>query len=115
MYQCHELVMKNIRERLLTTREASHILGIPEKEIIDLSQSNLIPHFKVAGEFLRFKKKDIIDIRSTIRKKYNIPERNYRLIEKTKEYFYFNDFYVASTLAIILLLWVIIKDLISAV
>jgi len=106
--------MKGTKERLLTTREASHILGIPEKEIIDLSQSNVIPHFKVAGEFLRFKKADITSIRSTIRKKYNLPERNYRLIEKVKEYFYFNDFYVISTLVIILLLWVIIKDLISA-
>jgi len=106
--------MRKTKERLLTTREASHVLGIAEKEIIDLSQSNIIPHFKVAGEFLRFKKEDIVSIRSAIRKKYNLPEKNYRLVEKLKEYFYFNDFYVISTLVIIFLLWVIIKDLISA-
>ena len=38
-----------MKEKLLTTREASHVLGISEKDIINLSGSNLIPHFKLGG------------------------------------------------------------------
>ena len=45
-----------MREKLLTTREVSKVLGLPEKDIIDLANSNLMPHFKVAGEFLRFRR-----------------------------------------------------------
>ena len=47
-------------EKLLTTREVSKILDISEKDVIELTQANKIPHFKVAGEFLRFKKKILL-------------------------------------------------------
>ena len=45
-----------MQEKLFTTREVSHTLGISEKDVIDLANKNLIPHFKVAGELLRFRK-----------------------------------------------------------
>ena len=95
-----------MKERLLSTREVSHILRISEKEIIDLSNANLVPHYKVAGEFLRFRKEDILKIKPAIKKKFNIPDQKHRKIEKVKEFFYFNDFYILSTLVIIFLIWV---------
>jgi len=55
--------MAPIKEKLVTTREASNLLGISEKEIIELAHTNLIPHFKLGGEFLRFKKEDLIKIK----------------------------------------------------
>jgi len=100
-----------MKEKLLNTREASSTLGISEKEIIDLANTNLIPHFKVAGEFLRFKKEDILKIKPAIKKKYRLPEKKHRRMDKAKEFFYFNDFYIISTIVIIALLWVIIKDI----
>jgi len=99
-------------EKLLTTREASHILGISEKDIINLAGSNLIPHFKVAGEFLRFKREDVLRVKSAIKRRYNIPEKEHRRIERIKEFFYFNDFYIISLAIIAILLWVIIKDIV---
>ena len=63
-------------ERLLTTREVSHILGISEKDIINLAGSNLVPHFKVAGEFLRFRREDILRVKPAIKKRYNLPEKS---------------------------------------
>jgi predicted DNA-binding transcriptional regulator AlpA len=98
-----------MREKLLATREVSHILGISEKEIIDLANNNVIPHFKLAGEFLRFRREDILRIKPAIKKKYNLPEKKYHTIEKVKDFFYFNDFYIISAAIIIVLLWVIIK------
>jgi excisionase family DNA binding protein len=99
-------------EKLLTTREASHVLGISEKDIINLANSNLIPHFKVAGEFLRFKRDDVLRVRPAIKKKYNIPDKKYHRLERIKEFLYFNDFYIVSLALIIFLLWIIIKDII---
>ncbi len=99
-------------EKLLTTREASHVLGISEKDIINLANSNLIPHFKVAGEFLRFKRDDVLRVRPAIKKKYNIPDKKHHRLEIIKEFLYFNDFYIVSLALIIFLLWIIIKDII---
>ena len=104
-----------MREKLCTTREVSHTLGISEKDVIGLANKNIIPHFKVAGEFLRFKKEDILKIKPAIKKKYNIPERNDRSMERVREFIYFNDFYIASVMIIIVLLWVIFKDLVTNV
>ncbi|MDD3296255.1 MAG: helix-turn-helix domain-containing protein [Candidatus Omnitrophica bacterium] len=100
-----------MKEKLLATREASHILGIPEKEIIALANNNIIPHFKVAGEFLRFRREDVLKIRPAIKKKYNIPEKQHRNLEKLREFIYFHDFYIVSTVIIVVLLWIIIKDI----
>ncbi len=103
-----------MREKLLSTREVSHVLGISEKQIIELANSRLIPHFKVAGEFLRFRREDVIKIKPAIRKKYNVPEKKHRWVEALREFFYFNDFYIVTTAIIISLLWVILKDIILA-
>lgn len=100
-----------MREKLFTTREASHILGISEKDTIGLANANLIPHFKVAGEFLRFKREDITKVKPAIKKRYNLPEKKYRHMERLREFFYFYDFYIVSTMIIVALLWVIIKDI----
>ena len=101
-----------MQEKLFTTREVSHTLGISEKDVIDLANKNLIPHFKVAGEFLRFRKEDILRIKPAIKKKYNLPEKNYRSLGQVREFIYFNDFYLASAMIIIFLFWIIIKDLV---
>jgi excisionase family DNA binding protein len=102
-----------MKDKLLTTREVSHILGLSEKEVIDLAYSNLLPHFKVGGEFLRFKREDILKVKNTIKKKYNLPQGKYQRKEKLKDFFYFNDFYILSTIIIIILLWIIFSDVLS--
>ena len=100
-----------MREKLLTTREASQTLNISEKDVIDLANANLLPNFKVAGEFLRFRRDDILRVRDKIRKKYNIPEQKVNRKERWREFFYFNDFYIACGVVIVVLLFVILKDL----
>ncbi len=100
-----------MKEKLFTTREVSQVLGISEKDVIELASKNIIPHFKVAGEFLRFKREDMLGIKPTIKKKYNLPEKKHRFLEEAREFIYFNDFYLVSAMVIILLLWVIIKDI----
>lgn len=104
-----------MRENLLATREVSHILGISEKDVIELADDNLIPHFKVAGEFLRFKREDVVRLKSLVKKKYNIPDKKHHKPERIKDFFYFNDFYIVTATIIIILLWVVIKDITSAV
>ena len=99
-----------MREKLLTVREVSNILNLSEKDVIELANANLIPHFKIDGTFLRFKRSDILKIKEEINKKYNFQSKKQNKIEKIKDFFYFNDFYIFSTLIILLLLWIIFKN-----
>jgi len=98
------------REKFLTTRDVSNLLGLSEQEIIDLAKTGLIPHTKIGGEFLRFKRSNILKIRQDIKKQYNVPHRKVYHLERFKEFLYFNDFYIISTFIIIFLLWIIFKD-----
>ncbi len=101
---------KKLRMKLLTTREASHELELSEKEIIQLAQNNKIPHFRIGGEFFRFKKEDILRIKPKIKKRHSLKEHKQHRAGKLREFIYFNDFYIASALVIDVLLWLVIKD-----
>ncbi len=101
-----------VKGNLLVTREVSQLLGISEKDIIELANAKLLPHFKVAGEFLRFKREDILKIKPAIKKKFNLPEKKLYYPERIKEFLYFNDFYIVSAIIIMALAWIIIKDFI---
>ena len=46
-------------EKLLTIREVSLYLGISEKEVIELAESQTIPAYRVGGVYLRFKRQQI--------------------------------------------------------
>ena len=98
-----------MREKLLTTREVSHILGISEKDVIELTEAGKIPHFKIAGEFLRFNREHIINLKKEIQRRFNIHNDTISLPERFRDFFYFNDFYIVSFLIIVVLLWAILK------
>ncbi len=98
-----------MREKLLTTREVSRILGISEKDVIELTEAGKIPHFKIAGEFLRFNRDNIINLKKEIQRKFNIRNDTVSLSERFRDFFYFNDFYIVSFLIIVVLVWAILK------
>lgn len=87
-------------------------MGLSEQDVIDLANANLLPSLRLPGEFLRFRKDDILKVKETIKKKYNLPEKKYQFAEKLREFIYFNDFYIVSTAIIVALLFVIFKDLV---
>ena len=98
-------------EKLLTVREVSIILGISEKEVLDLAESGKIPAYKVGGVYLRFKRDQIQEFKK-IRKPISVePESSpqYSIKDKLNDFFYFNDFYVLSILLIVLLLVIILR------
>ncbi len=98
-------------EKLLTIRDVSIILGISEKEVIDLSESGKIPAYKIGGVYLRFKRQQIDEFRKSSAhapKNAQVLSR-YPLGERISDFFYFNDFYILAILIIFLLLVVIFR------
>jgi len=96
-------------EKLLTVRDVSIILGISEKEVVDLAENGRLPAYKVGGVFLRFKKEQVMQYKRLTNPASARDEAaaGYPLRDKLSDFFYFNDFYIVTTLIISLLLLVI--------
>lgn len=102
-------------EKLLTIREVSLTLGISEKEVIELAEKGVIPAYKVAGVYLRFKKEQIEEIKDKMKDRllssgYDVNLKNsYTPWERISDFFYFNDFYILSFLIILIMLAFILR------
>lgn len=100
-------------EKLLTVRDVSLVLGISEKEVMDLAESGKIPAYKVGGVYLRFQRQQVEVFRRTLKgfsaQASNSPSRNYSFKDRFRDFFYFNDFYILSGLLILLILFIIFR------
>jgi len=92
-------------EKLLTVRDVSTILGVSEKEVLDLTESGVIPGYKIGGVYLRFKKDQVEQYKKShahLHPKIN-QERSNGALDKIRDFFYFNDFYIFAAIAIFIL------------
>ncbi len=98
-------------EKLLTVRDVSIILGILEKEVLDLAEKGALPAYKVGGVYLRFKKDQVLEFKKSIESTSakSKPSQKYPLKDRISDFFYFNDFYILASLVIILLLVIIFR------
>ncbi len=110
-------------EKLLTVRDVSLILGISEREVVDLAESGALPAYKIGGVYLRFKKEQIQEFKKSTRPLASKPKtdasQKYLFTphlgagagfkDKVSDFFYFNDFYILTILIILLLLIIIFR------
>jgi len=89
-------------EKLLTVRDVSFILGVSEREVMDLAERGAIPAYKVGGVYLRFKKEQIVEFKKLLKipSYKNNSNPDYPLKDKISDFLYFNDFYIFSILII---------------
>jgi excisionase family DNA binding protein len=98
-------------EKLLTIRDASLLLGISEKEVIDLAENGVLPAYKVGGVYLRFKREQIEEFRKTYKQPAhkNISPEKHAFKDSLLDFLYFNDFYILSCILIVLILVIILR------
>lgn len=97
-------------ERLLTVRDVSIILGISEREVMDLVDSKQLSAYRVGGVYIRFKQEQISEFKKSFKhssKHKTISTVKYTLKDRIGDFFYFNDFYLLSILIIALILIII--------
>lgn len=98
-------------EKLLTIREVSLILGITEKEVIDLAEKQIIPAYRIGGVYVRFKNQQVEDYRK--KQKLAVPKEkrkeDYPFRDKVSDFFYYNDFYILSSLIILIIVVIILR------
>ena len=98
-------------ERLLTIRDVALLLGVSEKEIMDLAESGSLPAYKIAGIYLRFKRTQVEEFKKTFTgspHESHAPKKS-SLGDELSDFFYFNDFYILSALLILLVLVLIFR------
>ncbi|MDD5128353.1 MAG: helix-turn-helix domain-containing protein [Candidatus Omnitrophica bacterium] len=100
-------------EKLLTVRDVSVILGVFEKDVLDLAEKGIIPAYKIGGLYLRFKKEQVEQY-----KKAHLNEHPECQIKEEKalqdslyDFLYFNDFYILAAFLIALLGFLVYRGL----
>ena len=91
----------------ISVRETAQMLGVSEKKVMDLIEERKLQAYRIADRFLRLKKAEVFDFRNA----GHVPKENiqiaYSQIERIRDFFYFNDFYMISLLFIVALLYII--------
>ncbi|MCK9595356.1 MAG: helix-turn-helix domain-containing protein [Candidatus Omnitrophica bacterium] len=95
-------------EKLLTVRDVSILLGLNEKEILDLTESGAIPAYNIGGVYLRFKKNQVEEFRKKFRGQQRA-QHKFSVQDRVFDFFYFGDFYIISAIAIITALYFIFR------
>lgn len=98
-------------EKLLTVRDVSIILGISEKEVLDLAEEGAIPAYKIGGVYVRFKREQVMEHKRrslALKPSTGIPVKD-SFGEKASDFLYFNDFYILAVIIIVFLLFIIFR------
>lgn len=95
-------------EKLLTIREVALMLGLTEKQVMDLAENSTIPAYKVGGVYLRFKRQQVEEFKKEHLQEFE-PPRQYSFKDRIFDFCYFNDFYIFSFFAILAVLYIIFR------
>jgi len=99
-------------EKLLTVREVAAMLGVFEKDVLDLAEKGIIPAYKIGGLYLRFKQDQVEQYKKTAHIHPDRQNKEGGLIrDKICDFFYFNDFYILAAILICLLGYLIYRGL----
>lgn len=107
------------QEKLLSLKAAAEYLGVSERRLKEFADHGIIPAYRIAGIYLRFRSSQLLKFKDKILKiqaQYSEyketrgnpdSEYSYTLGDKIKDFWYFYDFYIISLVVIILILMLI--------
>ena len=94
-------------DQFITVRETAQLLAITEKKVMDLVKEEKLKAYKIADQFLRLKRNEVLNIRKSGTVEIENVQLEYTLAERIQDALYYNDFYILSFLIILGLLYVI--------
>jgi len=93
--------------QFISVRETSQILAITEKKVMDLIEEGKLQAYRIADKFLRLKRVEVLTLRNT----GNVAKENHQIAyttaERVQDFFYYNNFYLFSSLLVLVLLYII--------
>lgn len=93
----------------ITVRETAQILGVSEKKIMDLIEQESLMGYRLANQFLRLKKSEVLELRNSGSITNETTHFEYTWKEKMWDFFYYNDFYLVSGILILVLIYAIFR------
>ena len=89
------------------------MLGISEKAVLDLAETEAIPGYKIGGLYLRFKKEQVEQYKKNQGHLHPKAAKSEPVGIKSsiQDFFYFNDFYIFAVIFIILLGYLLLRGL----
>ena len=94
-------------DQFISVREAAQVLGVSEKKIMELAEETKLQAYRIAGQFIRFKRSDILGLKNTGAVVSESVSHEYTSAERFQDFFYFNDFYLISAAIICFFLYII--------
>lgn len=85
------------------------MLGVSEKKVMDLIDEKRLQAYRIAGQFLRLKKTEVLALRSAGEVESETVQHPYTASERFRDFLYFTDFYIISLIVIIFLVYTIFK------
>ena len=101
------LLIMNTLNQYMSVRETAQLLGISEKKVIDLIEERKLSAYRIANQFLRLKKSEVLTLQHSGRISRETTDHPFTPQERVGDFFYFNDFYLFTLLIIFVLLYVI--------
>jgi len=95
-------------KKFLTYKEAVDYIGLQEDELQKIVDEGKIPSYEIGGVYTRFKVDDLDSYRQKGSKKFR-QKTHSTIIDKIKDFFYFNDFYIFFGVAIVVILYFMFK------
>jgi len=93
--------------QFITVRESAQILAVSEKKVMDLIEEGDLQAYKIADQFLRLKRNEVVNIRTTGQVVSENIIQTYTTGERVQDFFYFNDFYLIALAVISVLLYIV--------
>ncbi len=103
------LLKMSTSNQYISVRESAQLLGVSERKIMDLIEGHRLTAYKIANQFLRLKKTDVLALKNTGSVAVETVQHPYTKKERVIDFFVFNDFYLISLGIILLLLYTILK------
>jgi len=95
-------------KKFLTSKEAADYLGIRESELEKMVERKELRSYKIGGVYTRFGADDLDICRAKSGKRIRNKDFGSRS-DRAKDFLYFNDFYIFSFFAIIVILYFIFR------
>ncbi len=108
-------------KNLLDVRQAAELLDVSEKEVWRLVHEHKVPTHNIAGAFVRFRTSDIEVLKNRWRIERELFPKKERYfphqsivaepdrMEKLRDFWHFNDFYIICSVVILGLIYIIIS------
>jgi len=93
----------------ISVREASQILGISEKKVMDLIDEGKLQAYRIANQFLRLKRNEVLELRQVGKIVNEVTTHPYTSSERLRDFFYFNDFYILAAVVVGMLIFIIFR------